>query len=404
MSWNSDEVIGITLGAIPPLPAPVVMRYPIANEIAVHLDMRPNPDNGSDLDDDDVDSLDVVPASEEPTQPICPNWYFSADHEATQIDPNTLLPLDPGDIYEVWPGFGPILVVDDVNNLGVPNSTDVDAFEFVFMTNPDIVPPVNQPSLAVLFSVDDDDSLTAPDESGGLSPNVIYGSFLNGMYFTVADPAAPELDDDIDALTVWTEEIFADPPWVINAVSRKTQNGAPWDINLYPNYDTESRSAELAIVGATSGSMLIEVQFSMPITLLALAGGDVITDTGTIMGVVQVLPDTIQVNMTGVPFDCKMHLWFPGVANAAIPTQINSCSDQLCVGVLVGDYDNLPLGTPRTNYTDYAKVKNAGYINQLVITLDRARADFDCSGRPNYTDFARVRNAGMINKGIVRCP
>jgi len=58
----------------------------------------------------------------------------------------------------------------------------------------------------------------------------------------------------------------------------------------------------------------------------------------------------------------------------------------------------------RTNYTDFAKIKNALYINQLVDMLDKARADFDCSGRPNYTDFARVKNAGLLNQTAPICP
>jgi hypothetical protein len=95
-----------------------------------------------------------------------------------------------------------------------------------------------------------------------------------------------------------------------------------------------------------------------------------------------------------------MHLWFPGVVNAAVPTAGNTCSDQLCVGVLVGDYDN----SARTNFIDFSKVKAAGYLNQLVTTTDRARADFDCSGRPTYLDFSKVKNVGLINKGISRCP
>jgi len=77
-----------------------------------------------------------------------------------------------------------------------------------------------------------------------------------------------------------------------------------------------------------------------------------------------------------------------------------STSDStLCVRVIVGDYDNLG----RTNFTDFAKVKNAGYLNQLVNTLDKARADFDCSGRPNFTDFSRVKNAGLINQTAPEC-
>ena len=49
-------------------------------------------------------------------------------------------------------------------------------------------------------------------------------------------------------------------------------------------------------------------------------------------------------------------------------------------------------------------IKNAGYINQLVDSVDKARADFDCGGRPTFVDFSKVRNAGLINQTATACP
>ena len=74
---GQDEVIGVDimlLGGLPPYP--IQMIYPFADEVTVHLSMTPNPDAG-DPDDDDVDSLDIVPNESD-----CPFWFFSADHEA----------------------------------------------------------------------------------------------------------------------------------------------------------------------------------------------------------------------------------------------------------------------------------------------------------------------------------
>ena len=195
-TWGQDEVIGLTLAPVLP-PAPIVNVYPFADEITVHASLAPNPDNDED-EDDDVDSLDVVPDDYS-----CEWWYFSPDHEGTGFDPFTGLPLDPGDIYLVMPGAGPILVIDNVNNLGLWPGTDVDAFEFTWLFD-----PAFGPVLAVLFSVDDDDPLTPWDDSGGMDPRMIYISYLMGFSM----PAIEEpLWDDVDALTIWREPLEPEP-------------------------------------------------------------------------------------------------------------------------------------------------------------------------------------------------
>ena len=102
-------------------PTPIANVYPIADEMDVHPSLRPNPDVREE-DDDDVDSLDIVP-----NEDACPYWYFSADHEAH-------LGLDPGGIYEVFAGM-PVQVIDEIH-LGIPEETDVDAFEFCFAEHP----------------------------------------------------------------------------------------------------------------------------------------------------------------------------------------------------------------------------------------------------------------------------
>jgi len=185
-----DEVIEVNLQVMPVPPYPVMGIYPFADEVGVHQSMAPDPNNIENEEDDDVDSLDIVPHED-----ACPFWYFTADHEAYQFT------LDPGDVYEVLPGGGFVLVVDDVNNLGIPDSTDVDAFEFTWLEHPEF-----GAGLALLFSVDENDPLTPQDESGGLDPRTIYGSFLTGFFFPVTEP----LMDDIDALTIWHRPLHED--------------------------------------------------------------------------------------------------------------------------------------------------------------------------------------------------
>jgi hypothetical protein len=188
-----DEVMCMMLmPTLPPAPMPIVYVYRFADEVQVHQSLAPNPDF-TPAADDDVDSLDVVQ-----DRSSCPFWYFTADHEATGTDPMTGAVLDPGDIYEVTPG-GPVRVIDDVNNLGIPDSTDVDAFEFTYLELPG-----GGPVLVILFSVDDDDPLTAWDESGGLDPRMIYASLLTGYSFPALDRP---LWDDIDAIAIWRDSL-----------------------------------------------------------------------------------------------------------------------------------------------------------------------------------------------------
>lgn len=194
---NSDEVLSImTAPGFPPLAlGPIV---PILDEASLHGALSPNPpDDFTDSVDDDVDALDATPDSAD-TLTTCHYWCFSADHEAV-----SQLNLDPGDIYCVdlsVAGAAPVLVVDDVTDLGLPDSTDVDAFEFAWVLNP----ANGAENLALLFSVDDDDPLTAPDESGGFDPGMIYVSFLDGASVPLLDTP---LTEDIDAISVYCDFI-----------------------------------------------------------------------------------------------------------------------------------------------------------------------------------------------------
>ncbi len=190
---GQDEILGLDVMIVPgPPPYPIMNVYPFADERTVHPSMAPNPDFAEE-DDDDVDSLDIVE-----NEDGCPIWTFSADHEAN-------LNLDPGDIYEVT-AFGPVLVVDEVFHLGMPDEVDVDAFEFVWAENPEFP---GTPMLAVLFSVDEDDPLTPnANESGGFDPSQVFISWLLGWSMPFTDP----LGEDVDALTVWRESLEPQQP------------------------------------------------------------------------------------------------------------------------------------------------------------------------------------------------
>ncbi|MGQ9650875.1 MAG: DNRLRE domain-containing protein [Phycisphaerae bacterium] len=183
---RADEIVGLVLGA-EPLPARVLFSYSVASEIDLHASLGASPDAGQE-EDDDVDSLDLTVSRD-----ACPVWLFTVDHEATGG-------LYPGTIYESVLGSAPVPVIQGTVHLGLPAGTDIDAFELVWLSDP------NTPSsdvLTLLFSVDDDDQLTPDvDESGGLDSAMIYRSYLTGTHQPFLSHS---LADDVDALAAWRE-------------------------------------------------------------------------------------------------------------------------------------------------------------------------------------------------------
>jgi hypothetical protein len=152
------------------------------------LGLAANPPD--DSNDDDVDALDIEEHQ---------YFYWSPDHEAN-------MGLDPGDIYltdRLAAGQNTFLALDDVNHIGVVDSTDVDAWEFCLVfdsTYQQLFGGSSGVATAVigLFSVDDDDLDTVGvDESGGLNPNQIYATNLLGTAVGLAI-----YDEDVDAIAV----------------------------------------------------------------------------------------------------------------------------------------------------------------------------------------------------------
>jgi hypothetical protein len=173
------------------------LEVAVLDEESVHQNLAPNPDADT-ADNDDIDALDICP-----DESSCETWLFSPDHEAAYCGMACIFPFDPGGIYEVGMFGGYSKVIDDVIHLGLPEETDIDAFEFVWAVDP--TSPAGDEVLTLLFSVDEDDYLTMEDESGGLDPGMIYASYLTGTYFQfLEDP----LYYDIDAIAAWSRPIY----------------------------------------------------------------------------------------------------------------------------------------------------------------------------------------------------
>ncbi|MHC4797219.1 MAG: hypothetical protein ACYTF1_11305, partial [Planctomycetota bacterium] len=394
MAINQDELIGVTL-AVGPIPMSIAGIYSISDEDSVHADLAPNPAGGVDTDDDDVDSLDAVPPEDPQGEPVCPYWYFTPDHEATWVDTQVPpQPLDPGGIYLRVPGFPPVKVIDEAIHLGVPEDADIDAFEFVWIKKPD----GSGLALAIIFSVDDDDSITTVDESGGplWNPNMIYYSFMTGWS---ADLIDRPLDDDVDALTNWCDEIHVPgctvPPAILSAQSVKMHLTTEWGIDMMDPLSTESRAG---------GVTKIRVVFDRPVDI----SGAVVTPSPsppvTFVGTSQPNPDEMEIDLTGthpvpgngfclivqldnIKCDDPGPAQPSGILNGAL----------LKIEVLKGDanYDNF------TDFNDYVKVKSVLAKNHTMPGF-LPQCDVNVDGFIDFNDYVAVKS--NLAKNTPACP
>lgn len=210
---DDDEVIGLAVvpaSVGPGLPPIAAAPYALYDEDDLGLGPAPpptppfGPPPAQDFDDD-VNILNAVAA----TGPPCDIELLSVSHEAAgppggPPGPDGPPPfLNPGHIYEFDPAIGgpPVLAVSKTIHLGLPPTVDIDALEVAWVRH-----DAFGESLAVLFSVDDDNPATAGDESGGLFPDAIYYSFLDG----VSDVFIAGLHDNVDAITAYDVAIL--PP------------------------------------------------------------------------------------------------------------------------------------------------------------------------------------------------
>ncbi len=177
-----------------PIVGHIGVQVPVASESDVHPSLAPDVDLLTEEFDDDIDALDAQWGAG-----LASNWYISVDSEAHSFDPFSGISLDPADIY-LAAAPAPILAVHHTTHLGLQDGTDIDAFEFVWLPNPN----VGAETLALIFSIDDDDPITPIDESGSLDPTMLYASFLDGTSFPLL---AHPFFDDVDALTTWSRSL-----------------------------------------------------------------------------------------------------------------------------------------------------------------------------------------------------
>jgi hypothetical protein len=231
-------------------------------------------------------------------------------------------------------------------------------------------------------------------------------AYADSVSFTAVDVATnpntvyariTQSDGQIVYCTGYVTVVNNPPPSLIGAVSRKNHGSAgDWDINIGAG-DIESRSAQIGT--GSPNELLIIATFDIDIALLGTGDEVVVTDVGMISSADQTNLKELTIALTDLPLNTQVNLSFPGVVDAWSLDPSTASPSTLCVQLLVGDYDNLG----RINFIDFSKVKNAGYINQLVNTVDMARADFDSNARPNFLDFSKVKSAGLINQTAPTC-
>ncbi len=189
------EVLWISLsGGAFPWTSSEPKKYKTEEDLSPSL--APDPKGSIEALDDDIDALDWISSGD--------RSYFSVDQEGAStgyvegvgevLEPDVIY-LSATDPAPVGVQLLPLVTQWD---LSIPLETDVDAFEFVWLPE-DPTSDGSPRALALAFSVDEDDEYTtAQDESGGMDPNAVYASWMDGEHFELVS----DLGDDVDALTV----------------------------------------------------------------------------------------------------------------------------------------------------------------------------------------------------------
>jgi hypothetical protein len=251
---------------------------------------------------------------------------------------------------------------------------------------------------------------TVPDMTGTL---VASGDACDtGALIITQDPAAGTAlgKDDVGDITV-TFTVTDDPggqtatctatltvgigacppctdPVITDAVSRKTQGGVDYDIEVLSGTNTECRSN-------TAQPLLIVTTFDQDIALATGTTADVTASVGTVTGVTEPSPGQVHVTVTGLPNGGLVILTYSGVQDAT-----GSCTstDDLCVRVCFGDFDNN--GT--TQFFDFFGVDSGGLVGASASA--NPRADFDTNGTIQFFDFFSVDSVGAVGATAGSCP
>ena len=185
MSNRKDEILQLEL-----LPygggAPSRIE-PQFSETDLDPDLGPNPDLGVE-ENNDVNALAAIRDTAE--------FAGCADFTYITVSSDARFGLDPGTVYV--PDFGSTGALDPVitpGHLGLPSGTDLNALEFTWLPDPE----TGEITLALLFSVARNFPETPEDETGGLAPQQVYASFLNGTHFDFGNIQG---DTDINALAL----------------------------------------------------------------------------------------------------------------------------------------------------------------------------------------------------------
>lgn len=240
---------------------------PQFSEFELDAALDPSPDFALS-DNDDVNALATI--RDEPA------FAGAADFLYLTVSTESRFGFDSGLVYVPDSGStGPLTPVIRHADLGIPPGTDLNALEFTWLNDPG----TGETSLALLFSVARDVRDTPEDETGGLAPEQVYASFLNGSNFPFAGIIG---DTDIDAITLIPCRAGSAPAIATNSLpnarvcSRYSQyllgtggfgSVYQWAVtagSLPPGFSLDIDSGEISGTAASAGSYLFTVTLQSP--------------------------------------------------------------------------------------------------------------------------------------------
>ena len=360
-----DEIMQIDLGASGGGAPPSIEAH--FSETELDMVLAPNPDLGVS-ENSDVNALAAVREG--------PDFDGWADFLYVTAAADARFGLDPGTVY-LWDGNpgGQLIPAITPAHLGVPVGTDLNAIEFTWLPAPE----GGESALALLFSVARDLPETVEDETGGLAPERVYASFLNGSHFEFGNIQG---DADINALALIPCRAMT-PPTIVTTSLPPARECAyyseylqaaggfggvyTWNLSggaLPPGLELESATGRIHGVPTTPGTSLFDITVESPGAGVAVASFsiDVLAPAGP-----------IAVDPAALPFG-RVGSWYSATVDAVDacdPVLFRITGGSLPDGLMLDAVAGLIRGIPtKTGVFDFVLTVRDGAGNEASAPKD----------------------------------